>query len=103
MNRFIPAISRSDKAELIAISSRNRERAENIAGRFNIPKAYGSYEKLLTDPDIRAVYIPLPNNLHSCRGLALKFDTIILLHILIHFLIIFPCTPEKDLKTPRQS
>lgn len=60
----IPAMQDADKCEITAISSRSRERAQSVADRFSIPKAYGSYGELLSDPDIDAVYIPLPNHLH---------------------------------------
>jgi predicted dehydrogenase len=52
-------------SELASIASRNRAKAENAAREFGIPKACGSYEELLADPDIEAVYIPLPNELHE--------------------------------------
>ena len=51
-------------AEITAIASRDRARAEAAAEELGIPKAYGSYEELLADPDIDAVYNPLPNHLH---------------------------------------
>jgi len=47
-----------------AIASRNLENAKTLAAQLGIPKAYGSYEELLADPDIDAIYNPLPNNLH---------------------------------------
>jgi predicted dehydrogenase len=47
-----------------AIASRDQKKASQAAGEFGIPKAYGSYEELLEDAEIEAVYIPLPNNLH---------------------------------------
>jgi len=51
-------------AEIAAISSRSGEKAKEVANQLNIPKSYGSYEELLNDPDIDAVYNPLPNHLH---------------------------------------
>jgi predicted dehydrogenase len=60
----IPALQKASLCEVAAIASRNIERAEETAGRFSIPKAYGSYEELLADPDLDAVYIPLPNHMH---------------------------------------
>ncbi|WP_226668033.1 Gfo/Idh/MocA family protein [Metabacillus litoralis] len=62
---FIPAISQSENNELRAISSRRIEKAKETAATHNIPFAYGSYEELLQDPEIDAVYIPLPNHLHK--------------------------------------
>ncbi|AST93415.1 MULTISPECIES: Gfo/Idh/MocA family protein [Sutcliffiella] len=62
--QFIPAIDRAENAEVVAIASRNNK-VHNIARELNIPRAYESYEALLNDPDIDAVYIPLPNHLHK--------------------------------------
>jgi predicted dehydrogenase len=59
-----PAIQASRNGTLLAIASRDHERAREFAARWGIPRAHGSYEALLTDPDVDAVYIPLPNNLH---------------------------------------
>ena len=62
--KVIPAMQRGDFTEIAAIASRGSERAEQAALELGIPKAYGSYEEMLGDPDIDAVYIPLPNHLH---------------------------------------
>ncbi|RAK20360.1 putative dehydrogenase [Anoxybacillus vitaminiphilus] len=62
--QFIPAIFRAENAEVTAIASRG-SKVHAIAQEFNIPKAYESYEALLNDPEIDAVYIPLPNHLHK--------------------------------------
>ena len=51
-------------SEIVAIASRDRGRAEEAARELGIPKAYGSYEEMLADPEIDAVYNPLPNHLH---------------------------------------
>src|SRR6202140_1494084 len=51
-------------SEITAIASRDLEKAQNEAKRLGISKAYGSYEELLADPDIDAIYNPLPNHLH---------------------------------------
>jgi predicted dehydrogenase len=59
-----PAIQASRNAELLAVASRDTDRAGDLAKEFSIPRHYGSYEALLDDPDIEAVYIPLPNSLH---------------------------------------
>jgi predicted dehydrogenase len=61
----VPAIQSSANGEVAAVASRDAERAFGYATRFNIPNSYGSYEALLRDPDIEAVYIPLPNSLHA--------------------------------------
>jgi D-xylose 1-dehydrogenase (NADP+, D-xylono-1,5-lactone-forming) len=60
----IPAAHASDKAELIAVASRDEARAEEYAREWEIDRAYGSYEALLEDPDVDAVYISLPNSMH---------------------------------------
>lgn len=63
---LIPAFERATNAEVAAIASGSDiKKADEIAKRFNIQKTYDSYEKLLGDPDIQAVYIPLPNHLHK--------------------------------------
>ena len=59
-----PAIQASQNGELIAVASRDEARAREFAEQGGIPVAYGSYEALLADDDIDAVYIPLPNGLH---------------------------------------
>ena len=64
VNSVIPGILQSQFNEIVAIASRNLEKAQETAAKFQIPKTYGSYEQLLQDPDIDAVYIPLPNHLH---------------------------------------
>ncbi len=60
----IPAMLKGKYCDVQAIASRSKVAAEKVAERYYIPRAYGSYEKLLSDPDIEAVYIPLPNHLH---------------------------------------
>lgn len=60
----LPALRQSATADLIAIASRDRERAQAEAARFSARRAYGSYAELLADPEVEAVYIPLPNSLH---------------------------------------
>ena len=62
--QVIPAICRADNAEIVAIASRT-SKVHSTAQELGIPKAYESYEELLDDPDIDAVYIPLPNHLHK--------------------------------------
>jgi xylose dehydrogenase (NAD/NADP) len=60
----IPGIRASETGEVAAIASRELEKARTKADELGIAKAYGSYEELLGDPDIDAIYIPLPNHLH---------------------------------------
>ena len=62
--KVIPGIQKSPNCSVVAIASRNLVQAKETAKLLNIEKAYGSYEELLNDPDIDAVYIPLPNHLH---------------------------------------
>ena len=62
--KVIPGMQRSKRGTVEAIASRDAARAKAAAKELGIPKAYGSYEALLADPDIDAVYNPLPNNLH---------------------------------------
>ncbi|HEY1339024.1 MAG TPA: Gfo/Idh/MocA family oxidoreductase [Bryobacteraceae bacterium] len=64
VHRMLPALQKCGLVELAAIASRDRTRAEAAAREFAIPKAYGSYEELLADPEIDAVYNPLPNHMH---------------------------------------
>lgn len=61
----IPGIQQSSRGEVVAIASRDEEKAKQTAEKLGIPKAYGSYEALVADGDIDAVYIPLPNHLHK--------------------------------------
>jgi predicted dehydrogenase len=62
--KVIPGIMKSAHSEVVAIASRDLTRAREVAGELDIPKAYGSYEEMLADPEIDAVYNPLPNHLH---------------------------------------
>src|SRR2546428_11708210 len=62
--RVTPALLRSQTGTAVAIASRDLTRAREIAAKFQIPRTYGSYETLLADRDIDAVYNPLPNSLH---------------------------------------
>ena len=64
VKKVIPAMQRGEWSEMIGLASRNLEKAEHFARELGIPRAYGSYEELLGDRDIEAVYIPLPNHLH---------------------------------------
>jgi predicted dehydrogenase len=64
VEKVIPAMRRGRWTEVAGLASRDLTRAEQAARRLGVPKAYGSYEELLADPDIEAVYNPLPNHLH---------------------------------------
>lgn len=64
MRKVIPAIQRDTLSNVVAISSRDAAAARKAADELGIPKAHGSYEALLADPEIDAIYIPLPNHLH---------------------------------------
>lgn len=64
IQKVIPGMKKCDNAEVVAIASRQPEAARDAAGKLGIPKYYGSYEALLADPEIEAVYNPLPNHLH---------------------------------------
>lgn len=63
--RMMPAFRAAANAEVVALGSRTQERAEACAARHGIGRAHGSYEALLADTEIEAVYIPLPNDLHA--------------------------------------
>ena len=63
-NQHIPAARESTNSEIVAISSRDMVKAQNYAKALGIPKAYGSYAEILSDPDIDAVINPLPNSMH---------------------------------------
>ncbi len=64
LTKVIPAMQRGTRIEITALASRDGALARDAAGKLGIPKAYGSYEELLADPDIDAIYNPLPNHLH---------------------------------------
>ncbi len=62
--KVIPALLKCDHAVVAAIASRDQAKAYEIASRFGVPKAYGSYEELLADSDIDVIYNPMANHLH---------------------------------------
>jgi predicted dehydrogenase len=64
VTKVIPAMQRSPWCEITAIASRDLANAKEAANKLNIPNAFGSYEELLADDSIEAVYNPLPNHLH---------------------------------------
>jgi predicted dehydrogenase len=60
----VPAMQKSEWCDVCAIASREQAKAEKAARALGIPKTYGSYEELLRDPEIEAIYNPLPNHMH---------------------------------------
>jgi predicted dehydrogenase len=64
VKKVIPGMQAGDLCDIAAIASRDLAKAENAARNLGIAKAYGSYEELLADPHIEAIYNPLPNHLH---------------------------------------
>lgn len=64
LKRVLPGMLKSDRLEIRALASRSLAAARAAAGTLGIPRAYGSYEELLADREIEAVYNPLPNHLH---------------------------------------
>ena len=65
IEKVIPATAAAARCEVVAIASRDLSRAQAVASRLGIGRAFGSYEDLLADADIDAVYNPLPNHLHT--------------------------------------
>jgi len=73
LDRFLPGARRSSSIDVIAIASRDSDRARAAAAARSIPRSFGSYDDLLADRDVDAVYICLPNSMHhswSMRSLA---------------------------------
>ena len=68
--KVIPAIQRAPHCEVVAIASRDAGQAASVAAELGIPTAHGSYEALLADPVVEAVYVPLPNHLHAPWAIA---------------------------------
>lgn len=64
LEKVIPATMRSPHSSVVAIASRDAARAKAAAAKLDIPRAYGSYEELLSDAEVDAIYNPLPNHLH---------------------------------------
>lgn len=64
VKHVIPAMQKGSLTEIVAIASRDAGRAGEVAKKLNIPRSYGSYEALLADEEIDAIYNPLPNHLH---------------------------------------
>jgi D-xylose 1-dehydrogenase (NADP+, D-xylono-1,5-lactone-forming) len=63
--KLIPGAHASPKVDLIAVASRDKGRADDYAREWQIDRAYGSYDELLADPDVDAIYNPLPNTMHA--------------------------------------
>ena len=63
--KVIPGLEAADNCEVVAIGSRDRKAAASVADRHGIAAAYGSYEEVLADPKVDAVYVPVPNHLHA--------------------------------------
>ena len=61
---MIPGMKQADNCELYAIAGRSLEKAESYKQNYGFMKAYGSYDELLDDPEVQAVYVPLPNDIH---------------------------------------
>ena len=64
MAKAVPAMQKGEWSEIAAIASRDKSKAEDAARKLGIRKLYGSYEELLADPEIEAIYNPLPNHMH---------------------------------------
>lgn len=64
LKKVIPCMQKGQWSEVVAIASRDLAKAQAAAKEVNVPRAYGSYEELLADPTIEAIYNPLPNHLH---------------------------------------
>jgi predicted dehydrogenase len=64
VNKVVPAMQQGDWSEVLAIASRDINKATQVAQRLGIPRAYGTYEELLADRDVEVIYNPLPNHLH---------------------------------------
>ena len=64
LKKVIPGMQKGELTSVVAIASRNLAQAKKAAEDLGIPTAYGSYGELLADPNIDAIYNPLPNNLH---------------------------------------
>lgn len=77
--KFAEAVQIIDEADLTAAASRTEEKARDFAGKFNIPKAYGSYEAMVNNKDIDAIYVATPHNYHlENTRLCLEHDKAVL-------------------------
>ncbi len=64
LTKSVPGMQKAESCEIVALASRQLNKAQAAADRLGIPRAYGSYEALLADPTVDAIYNPLPNHLH---------------------------------------
>ena len=64
ITKVIPAMQKGEWSDIVAVASRDLNKASAAAGKLGIRKVYGSYEEALADPEIEAIYNPLPNHLH---------------------------------------
>ncbi len=64
IDKVVPAMQRGEHTDVVAIASRDLDKAQAAAKQLGLRRAYGSYEALLADPEIDAVYNPLPNHMH---------------------------------------
>lgn len=64
LEKVIPAMQKGEFCEVVGVASRDGDKARRAADSLGLAKSYGSYEELLADPDVDAVYNPLPNHLH---------------------------------------
>ena len=62
--RLVHGAAQTEQAEIVAVASRTEQAAQAFAQAHRIPRAHGSYEDLLADPDVEAIYVPLPNSMH---------------------------------------
>jgi D-xylose 1-dehydrogenase (NADP+, D-xylono-1,5-lactone-forming) len=65
LRAMVPALQAGCNCEVVAVASRDAERARQVAARLGLHHTYGDYQSLVEDPDVEAVYIPLPNSLHA--------------------------------------
>jgi predicted dehydrogenase len=63
--KVVPGMRKAARCEIVAIASRDGEQARRVADELGIPTAHASYDALLSDPEVDAVYLPLPNHLHA--------------------------------------
>ncbi|HET6745054.1 MAG TPA: Gfo/Idh/MocA family oxidoreductase [Candidatus Limnocylindria bacterium] len=68
--KVVPGMRKARRCEIVAIASRDAATVSRVAVELGIPRAHASYEALLADPDVDAVYIPLPNHLHAKWSMA---------------------------------
>ncbi len=99
MGKVTPAIMQSPHSEVVAIASRNGDSARKAADKLGIARAYGSYEDLLADPEIDAIYNPLPNHLHVEMTLAANAAG---KHVLCEKPIAITAEDAKRLRNARQ-